>query len=282
MRTIGGGVVIDPAPAHRRQRPAVPVDAMPARLERLVYSSGLAGVPAADLPIRLGVAPAEVPSLIAAAQVVSLGNRLAAEAAIAAGVAEALRIVDAHHSAHRLEPGLPVQELRARIGGASELIQAVLDRAAAEGRLHVAGAFAMRAGWTPTPSREQLQVADRMLKALRAAGREPPSVVELAAENPAHVFSILKFQEREGLVVQVSADRFYEAGVLRDMVGALREGMRDGRTYAPQEIRDIIGVSRKFLIPFLEYCDRSGVTERQADGRVLTGTLRDSDRQVLA
>jgi selenocysteine-specific elongation factor len=175
-----------------------------------------------------------------------------------------------------------VQELRARLGGAAELVQAVLDRASAEGRLHVAGAFAMRAGWTPTPSREQRQAGDRILEALRSAGREPPSVDELAAEIPAHVFSILKFQEREGLVVQVSADRFYDARVLRDMVVALREGMRDGRSFTPQEIRDIIGVSRKFLIPFLEYCDRSGVTERQADGRVLTGTLRDSDRQVLA
>jgi selenocysteine-specific elongation factor len=282
MRTIGGGVVIDPAPARRRQRPTAPPSELAARLERLVHSSGLAGVPTADLPIRLGVAPAEVPSLIARAGVRELGGRLAVDAALAAGVDEALCLVEAHHSAHPLEAGLGVQELRTRLGGAGELVQAVLDRAVAEGRLLMAGAVVMRAGWSPTPTGEQRQVGDRVLAALRSAGREPPSVDELTSTISAHAFSMLKFQERDGLVVQVAGDRFYEANVLRDMISALREGMRKGRSYTPQEIRDIIGVSRKFLIPFLEYCDRSGVTERRADGRVLTGALRGADRQVLA
>jgi selenocysteine-specific elongation factor len=282
VRTIGGGVVIDPAPAHRRQRPAPPADGLPARLEALVESSGLAGVPSADLAVRLGVAPAEVPSLIAAAGVRELGGRLAADAALAAGVEEALRIVSAHHHAHPLEPGLPVQELRVRLGGAAELVQAVLDRAGAEQRVTVAGAFAMQAGWTPTPTPEQRRDGERILASLRSAGREPPSVDELASATSAHAFSILKFQEREGLVVQVAADRFYEAEVLHGMVSALREGMRADRTFAPQEIRDMIGVSRKYLIPFLEYCDRTGVTERRADGRVLTEAVHGTGRQVLA
>ena len=282
VRTIGGGLVLDPAPAHRRQRPAPLADAMPARLERLVHAAGLTGVPAADLPVRLGVAPGEVQGLIAAAEVLALGSRLASAAAVAAGVEDAVRLVDALHAVQPLEAGLPVQELRARLGGAPEVVQAVLDRAVADGRLVVTGAFAARAGWTPTPTDEQRRAGHDILAALRAGGREPPSVDELASSIYAHAFSILKFLEREGLVVQVSGDRFYDATALRDMVAALREGMREGRSFTPQEIRDIIGVSRKFLIPFLEYCDRSGVTERRTDGRVLTGALRGSGRQVLA
>src|SRR5690606_28827104 len=159
----------------------------------------LSGVPAADLPVRLGVAPSEVPALIAAAEIIALGSRLAASAAVAAGVEDAVRRVDALHASQPLEPGLPVQELRARLGGAPEVVQAVRDRAVAEGRLVVAGAFAMRAGGTPAPTAEQRQAGDDILAALRAAGREPPSVDELAASIYAHAFSILKFLEREGL-----------------------------------------------------------------------------------
>jgi len=48
--------------------------------------------------------------------------------------------------------------------------------------------------------------------------------------------------------------------------------MLPGREYSPAELRDVIGLSRKFLIPFLEYCDRHGVTERRPTGRVLHGT----------
>jgi len=45
-----------------------------------------------------------------------------------------------------------------------------------------------------------------------------------------------------------------------------------GREYTPGELRDVIGLSRKYLIPFLEYCDRRGITERRSTGRVLHGT----------
>jgi selenocysteine-specific elongation SelB-like protein len=30
----------------------------------------------------------------------------------------------------------------------------------------------------------------------------------------------------------------------------------------------VLGLSRKYLIPFLEFCDRKRVTERRATGRV--------------
>jgi selenocysteine-specific elongation factor len=56
------------------------------------------------------------------------------------------------------------------------------------------------------------------------------------------------------------------------LVGRLRQAMTPGREYSPSDLRDIIGLSRKFLIPFLEYCDRHGVTERRSAGRVLHGT----------
>jgi selenocysteine-specific elongation factor len=73
-------------------------------------------------------------------------------------------------------------------------------------------------------------------------------------------------------VVPVEPDRYYEAGALSALVEKLRKGMVAGRPYSPSELRDVVGLSRKFLIPFLEFCDRRGVTERRSAGRVLHGT----------
>ena len=56
------------------------------------------------------------------------------------------------------------------------------------------------------------------------------------------------------------------------LVARLRDGMQPGREYSPAELRDLLGFSRKFLIPFLEYCDRHGITARTATGRVWHGT----------
>jgi hypothetical protein len=49
----------------------------------------------------------------------------------------------------------------------------------------------------------------------------------------------------------------------------LKGAMVPGREYSPTEMRDVLGVSRKFLIPFLEFCDRQRITERRTTGRVL-------------
>jgi selenocysteine-specific elongation factor len=82
----------------------------------------------------------------------------------------------------------------------------------------------------------------------------------------------MRILDREGLAVPVESDRYYESQALTALVGRLRQGMTPGREYSPGDFRDIIGLSRKFLIPFLEYCDRRGITERRSAGRVLHGT----------
>jgi hypothetical protein len=40
-----------------------------------------------------------------------------------------------------------------------------------------------------------------------------------------------------------------------------------GADYGPADLREFLGVTRKFLIPFLEYCDREGYTIRNELGR---------------
>ena len=46
----------------------------------------------------------------------------------------------------------------------------------------------------------------------------------------------------------------------------LAEVLVPGRAYPPGELRDVVGVSRKYLIPLLEYLDQQGVTRRSAEG----------------
>jgi len=97
-------------------------------------------------------------------------------------------------------------------------------------------------------------------------------VGELETQLGADVPDLIRIVEREGLIVPVESDRYYDAGALTALVDRLRNGMIGGREYTPSELRDVIGLSRKYLIPFLEYCDRRGITERRSTGRVLHGT----------
>jgi selenocysteine-specific elongation factor len=145
----------------------------------------------------------------------------------------------------------------------------VLGELVRAGRLEVSGAIVMRKGWTPVLTPAERATRDALLEALLAAGREPPSVGELEGRFGAATLSLLKMLEREGGLVQVEGDRFYHTRVVEELTALLRGGMTPGREYAPPELRDLLGFSRKYLIPFLEFCDRVGVTERRSGGRIL-------------
>ena len=68
---------------------------------------------------------------------------------------------------------------------------------------------------------------------------------------------------------RVADDRYYGREAVAGMVEALRTSLQPGRVYSPSELKEVLGVSRKYLIPFLEFCDRKGVTERRDRGRAV-------------
>jgi selenocysteine-specific elongation factor len=127
------------------------------------------------------------------------------------------------------------------------------------------------AGWTPQPSPSQKEAIERVFQTVATAAHEPPSVAELTESHGAEAESFLRFLERQGRVAQVESGRYYESRQLESLVSRLRVGMLRGREYAPAELRELLGVSRKYLIPFLEYCDRLGLTSRGTTGRFWRG-----------
>ena len=110
-----------------------------------------------------------------------------------------------------------------------------------------------------------------MLAAIVAAGHEPPSVAELEGQFGKQTFSLLKHLERQKRIVQVEDDRYYSPDAVTDLLRLLENRMAGQGELAPTELREALGFSRKFLIPFLEYCDKRGYTSRQGNGRVWRG-----------
>lgn len=89
-------------------------------------------------------------------------------------------------------------------------------------------------------------------------------VVELAA--------LCRVLTREGHLIAVEPNRHYSPTSVIHLTSLLSAGMAPGMEYGPAELRNLLGVTRKFLIPFLEYCDREGYTIRNELGRRKRGT----------
>jgi selenocysteine-specific elongation factor len=276
LATIGGGVVTDGAPAHRRAKPWPVADLPPIeRVVAMVSEAGVRGVACDLLPLRLGLRPPSVAAMAAAAvdRTALFGGVLYDRDAIAHEKERLIRVIDAHHARAPLEEGVSLQSLRS--GGHTPLVLSdELIRQLVEARtIVVERGTVRRAGWLVRPSASQQAALDNLTRQIAVAGREPPSTSELASAGVVvegtDVTTLLRLLDRQGTLRQVEPDRFYSVEALSGMTDALRANMTGGREYSPAELRELLGVSRKYLIPLLEYYDRTGVTERRANGRVL-------------
>jgi selenocysteine-specific elongation factor len=268
LNTVAGGVVTDPYAPRRAAIWAAGLSASE-RLALMVAESGGQGIDPESLLVRLGLTAAESREAVSSSSAVEkLGGRLVSRERVGELRDRLFAEVDAFHSASPLEPGMPMQLLRTRLSAASEITDALLQRELTAGELVSRGGGVARAGWSPTVSSQESALVDRILSTLSAAGVEPPSAGELSAALGGPVETLLRFLERRGDIVQTEEGRYYTIANLQQLVGRLRTVMTTNAAATPAEIRDSLGLSRKFLIPFLEYCDRAGYTNRNAAGRV--------------
>ena len=112
-------------------------------------------------------------------------------------------------------------------------------------------------------------LVDRVVRAIELAGLTPPAAAELEAELKTRgVLDALRLAARDGRVEAVERDRYFSRAALAGFREAVSRVAARG-PITPQALRDETGISRKFLIPLLEWSDRTGLTVRTGDARIL-------------
>src|SRR5439155_20348857 len=107
----------------------------------------------------------------------------------------------------------------------------------------------------------------RVVEAVRSAGLEPPTVAELEAGLRLQpLAAVLRHAAEAGTLVAVERDRYFSREAMERCAQTVRQVGTLGEI-TPGALRDRLGVSRKFLIPLLEWSDRQGITWRDAAGR---------------
>jgi selenocysteine-specific elongation factor len=277
LRTIGGGVVVDPyarrrALHHGTHEIESLARSATARFSFVLAAEGLRGVAIMDVPIRVGCTPAEVNNLIDETGAYAGAHNLFAPVAVEQVMASVRRIVAEYEIRAPLAPGVPSRTLREGLRANDELVDISFREMENSGEIETRGPLVSRTGWAPSPSDRDVEVGNHLAHDICAGDQQPPSVSELVSRYGSSVPALLRFLERQGRIVQVETDRYYDRSALEAMIARLREALVPGNVYVPAQLRDILGFSRKFLIPFLEFCDRSGITERRGDGRTLRQT----------
>ena len=263
-RTVGGGVILDPHPVRSRLGAAEKrARIVELSVRRAAGRSGLAAsvieergcISAADLRWLAGIAPSEGP--LRGYAVSSAWLEHATDALVGA--------LRAFHEANPLVRGMPREEARTAAGFAdarlfSALAEALADRIASDGPLLRLTSHRV------TLSPEHQAARDRALGTLRAAGLAPPPLKELVASHGAALVSALA---DGGEIVKVSDGIAFARERFDDAKRVIAAAIADEGPLTASRIRELLGTSRKYLIPLLEHLDATGFTKRSGDARVL-------------
>ena len=116
----------------------------------------------------------------------------------------------------------------------------------------------------------QAQVASAIESRLLEAGANVPSLDELRAAVGGQDFdAITKLLSETGRVVKVTSTLLFHPETIERIRGAITRHFESERDLGVPQFKDMIGISRKYAIPLLEYFDRIGLTKREGDYRVL-------------
>ncbi len=121
------------------------------------------------------------------------------------------------------------------------------------------------------------RVWTRVEEAVAGAGLAPPATSELAARvglSGPDLEDVLAALAAQGRVVRLEGMPFHAAAVERAralVVGYFAAGNRE---LPVASFRDLIGATRKYALPLLEYLDRCGITLRQGETRVAGPAVR--------
>jgi selenocysteine-specific elongation factor len=148
----------------------------------------------------------------------------------------------------------------------------VLEHYVGEGRLCNRGGYYAETDHHPSFTSEQRAFFDHLVPVDEAQPFLPiPFASAAAAVKLSQLFGVPKAFDTmlaRGALVKVGSD-LYRGTQIAEVRARVEKHLRERRSMTAAEFRDILGTSRKYAVPLLEWLDSHAVTVRNGDYRTL-------------
>jgi len=277
--TVAGGVIVDHAPRrHRRRDPALISNLLareradPATAAVLELGKHPWGLRDSELARFLGVPSAQVVAVLAPLTEGGVVRRLPS-GWLARDQWDNLQSrvtssLEAYHEAQPLRRGMPKEELRSRTSIPAEVFAEVLGLLADEGRIVERGGEIAVATHKQQLSAEQETVLHGFLAELESQPFNPPPLADLLRRHQLTP-ALLQYLVADGRLVRVNEDTVFARAAYDEAVRLLRAHLTEHRTLTVAAARDLLGSSRRYVLPLLEWMDVQKITRRVGDDRIL-------------
>ena len=289
IRTIGGGHILNPIPQkHKRFKPEVIkllkglVDNIP---EEIISShadaSDYAGVSFADLKIMTNLPEKQLDNtlqaLLSKKTIVCFDreNRIYIHNnGIENLKKEMLDYLSNYHKSNPLKAGMPKEELRSKFYFALEikLFSLMLNLMIKDKVIIQEENTVHLSSHTVSLKVDQADIRTKILDAYVKGGLTPPYFKELSKSfdlDSKRAKDMLMLLVDEGFLLKVKEDLYFHAEAVNELKNRLVDYLKSHGEITTPQFKEIASVSRKYLIPLIEYFDSTNVTLRVGDSRKL-------------
>jgi selenocysteine-specific elongation factor len=289
VTTIGGGMIVDPLPKkHKRNSEKVnhEIDLLhdgtdTERAAIIIERSGIEGIGISELEMRTGIHQNILKDILGTLssrkQVVVLDvdeSRIISSSIYQNLQGRILLEMRAYHERYPLKEGISKEELRSTAGqfARPRLFNMAVRELEKRGEIVVERENIRLSGHRVDLKGELEDMRSKIAQTYIDAGLTPPSIKELMekfASQRSLAESVINVMLKEGSLIKINEDLYFHKEVLT----RLREDyksllVRDGKA-TPASMKELTGLSRKFIIPLMEYFDITKLTIRAGDHRIL-------------
>jgi selenocysteine-specific elongation factor len=184
-----------------------------------------------------------------------------------------IQAVASYHAGHPLRKWMELRDLRTETQLPEATLLEAVEAAVAQGALVAEKGGRLRsASFGPQLSAKQEAGLELLRAAYATADVNPPSIAEVASkvgEPDAMVESLVRLLAEEGELVKAGDYYFHHTAIARAAKVLQDDSRKRGGEVNIPALRDLLGTSRKYMIPLLEHFDTIGLTVRRGDKRLL-------------
>ncbi len=289
VRTIGGGKILNPAARkHRFADPAVMAgltalnaDDQEGSVSFAVSSKGFKGLSFKDLRVMTNIPDKQLTAVLQkmlARQQLILSDK-DRQVYIHGDVftwfkEQAVAKLKAYHEKNPLKEGMPTQELKSKFQYIDDprFFNLVFSRLEKEGVLVQDKNLIKMSGHTVALQVDQHEIKEKILSTYRESGLTPPffrTICESLSVDGKTARDVLNMLIAEEKIVKTKDDLYFDSAAIAGLERKLVEFLKEHGEITTPEFKDMTAISRKFVIPLIEYFDSINLTIRVGDTRQL-------------
>lgn len=183
-------------------------------------------------------------------------------------------ILRKYHLSYPLRQGYPKEELRSRFFSflSTKVFQSLLCEMQKRGILSIDADVVRLTCFSEEPSDEDKEALKNIEQSFKEKPFSPPkwtSVVEELRIDDEKASEYLQYLLNRGCLCKVAEDMYFHTEAVECAKNKIIDFLKQNQKISVGEVRDLLGTSRKYVLPLLEYFDAKHITRRDKDKRVL-------------